>query len=142
MVRQDWVLMATQFSGKRGLSPVVLQKSLFLLGAELPGEVGINFYRFEPHNYGPFSKYIYQDAELLAEIGQLAIERNPNSYPLYCITGAGRDRVIAIEGEVSVRARNYLELVVQWAENLSFPRLISSIYEKYPAYRVNSVFNQ
>jgi len=133
--------MATKFATKRGLSPVVLQKSLFLLSAEMPAEVGGQFYRFEPHNYGPFSKYIYQDAEELAASGQLAIERGPGSYPLYCITAAGIGRVAEIEGNVSVRARNYLENVVHWAENLSFQRLVSSIYEKYPAYRVNSVFN-
>lgn len=142
MGRRDWVLLAARFATGRGLSPVVLQKSLFLLGAQLPADVGPIFYRFEPHNYGPFSRQIYQDAEWLAQDGLLVIERNPDSYPLYCVTLAGRDRVSAFEHEVPTRVRDYLAHAVAWAQGLSFAQLITAIYAKYPEYRVNSVFNQ
>ena len=139
MDRQDWVLLALHFGGARGLTPVQLQKSLFLLGMEVPDVRQQNFYEFLHHNYGPFSKQIYVDAEGLASDGCAAIEPR-GSYSLYLITEAGRDHLKAIENHFSERAYNYLNDVVTWTQRQSFSSLVRAIYEKYPEYRVNSVF--
>lgn len=128
------------FGGPDGLSPVQLQKSLFLLGAELRQEVGHTFYTFIPHNYGPFSKQIYLDAEQLAADGLVAIERAPGSPAQYVITVPGRTRALEVERELAARVREYFANVVTWTQQQSFSGLIRSIYEKYPEYRVNSVF--
>jgi uncharacterized protein YwgA len=140
MERRDWLLLALHFGGKRGLSPVQLQKALFLLAIEVP-EVRQDFYEFVPHNYGPFSKQIYLDAEALGANGCAAIEPH-GSYSQYLITEAGREHLKAIEGRggFSERAYNYLDDVVAWTQRQSFSSLIRAIYEKYPEYRVNSVF--
>jgi hypothetical protein len=140
MERSDWTLLAVCFSGPKGLSPVQLQKSLFLLGAELQREVGHDFYTFIPHNYGPFSKQIYTDAEQLAANGLIAIEREPGSPAQYVITALGRNRALEVERELSQRVQDYFANVVTWTQQRSFSSLIRSIYEKYPEYRVNSVF--
>lgn len=138
MTRRDWVLLALCFGGTKGLSPVQLQKSLFLLGMEVP-EVGQDFYEFYPHNYGPFCKAIYADAEAMAEIGEVAIERQ-GSYSTYMITPAGQARIEAIRAEFPPRAFAYLKEAVVWTQQQSFSGLVRAIYEKYPAFRVNSVF--
>jgi len=138
MDRQDWVLLALYFGGARGLSPVQLQKSLFLLGMEVQ-EVRQNFYEFFPHNYGPFCKEIYRDAEYMAEKGLLAIERQ-QSYSTYLITPSGQARIEQIQGEVPRRGFDYLKNAVEWAQNQSFSGLVRAIYDKYPDYRINSVF--
>jgi hypothetical protein len=139
MDRQDWVLLAIYFGGDRGLSPVQLQKSLFLLGMEVQ-EVQGNFYEFFPHNYGPFCKEIYMDAERMAEEGLIAIERIPQQYSKYFIMPHGQNRVNEIGHEVPPRAWDYLKNAVEWAQKQSFSGLIRAIYDKYPDYRVNSVF--
>jgi hypothetical protein len=139
MDRQDWVLVALHFGGGKGLSPVQLQKTLFLLGMEVP-EVRVNFYEFFPHNYGPFCKEIYSDAERMAETGLVAIERIPQQYSTYFITPDGQNRVREIEREVPRRAWDYLHSAVEWAQKQSFSGLVRAIYDKYPDYRVNSVF--
>ena len=36
--------------------------------------------------------------------------------------------------------RTYIQVVVEWAQSLSFSRLVKSIYGEYPQYRKNSVF--
>ena len=48
--RKDWALLAIANAGHGvSLSPVQLQKSLFLLGRELGSKVGANFYDFQPY---------------------------------------------------------------------------------------------
>jgi len=139
MDRQDWVLLALNFGGAKGLSPVQLQKSLFLLGMEVP-EVGPrNFYEFYAHNYGPFCKEIYTDAEHLAQENLIVIERTP-SHSMFLITAIGEARVAHIKPEVPPRTWEYLRTAVEWTQQQSFSGLIRAIYDKYPAYRINSVF--
>jgi hypothetical protein len=140
MNRQDWTLLAISFGGEAGLSPVQLQKSLFLLGRELPEDLG-EFYTFVAHNYGPFSKAIYHDAELLAGQGLVAISSAPwQSYPVYRVTGSGAARAEALVQSAGPAAAGYLRTVVKWARSRSFAELVSAIYAKYPEFRVNSVF--
>jgi uncharacterized protein YwgA len=88
MNRQDWTLLAVSFAESSGISPVRLQKSLFILGQELPSEVGNDFYQFSAYNYGPFSKQIYLDAERLAIDGYIAIDKT-GRYPMYFATAQG-----------------------------------------------------
>jgi len=106
---------------------------------EVP-EVRGNFYEFVPHNYGPFSKQIYADAERMATDGWVAIERDPQSYATFLITASGQARIAAIQPYISIRASDYLRRAVEWAQQQSFSGLVRAIYEKYPTYRVNSVF--
>lgn len=137
--REDWLLLALHYAQEHGLSPVQIQKSLFLLGAEMRREVGPDFYDFIPHNYGPFSREIYVDAKQLAERGLLTIEPR-KTYSQYIITDGGRHRVRDIENEFSPRASAYLSQVVGWTRRQSFSALVRAIYAKYPDYRRNSVF--
>jgi uncharacterized protein len=140
--REDWVLLAVYFGHERGLSPVQLQKSLFLLGQEMQNEVG-NFYKFIPHNYGPFAREVYTDADVLAERALIAIEQDASSYARYLITAVGRDRVREnLVRDVSNRAQEYLGSVVEWAQKQTFSGLVKAIYAKYPEYRINSVFHR
>jgi uncharacterized protein len=139
MDRQDWVLLALNFGGAKGLSPVQLQKSLFLLRMEVQ-EIQVNFYDFFPHNYGPFCKQIYADAERMAQDGLIVIERMQQSHSIFLISAIGEARVAHIRPEVAPRALNYLRTAVEWTQQQSFSGLIRAIYDKYPEYRINSVF--
>ena len=89
MSRADWTLLAISFAKGRGLSPVQLQKALFLLGRELPGEVGPNFYNFIAYNYGPFDRAVYTDASHLCAQGKVAITPSGNGYDQYSPTPLG-----------------------------------------------------
>src|SRR6266568_3645095 len=94
MDRQTWLLIALDFAGSRALSPAQLQKSLFLLGRELPEKLGTSeFYSFRPYNYGPFCKQIYEDAEWFAEKGFVSISQTfGRQYSEYAITPQGHTR--------------------------------------------------
>jgi hypothetical protein len=124
----------------RGLSPVQLQKVLFLLGKKLPQEVGPNFYDFQPYNYGPFDSAVYSDADVLSFGGLVSIAKSGGGYNEYSPTPKGLEYAENLKQAAPPRALAYLDRAVQWAQTLSFSGLVRAIYDKYPEYRKNSVF--
>jgi uncharacterized protein len=140
MERKSWTLLAISFADETGLSPVQLQKCLFLLGEERRSKVGREFYKFSAYNYGPFSKLVYEDAEVLASEGLVLIDRPAGSYATYRITPRGADKARQIHGEADAPSVGFLKGAVEWAQPLSFSELVQSIYNKFPQYRANSVF--
>jgi hypothetical protein len=66
MERKHWTLLVLAAAGGDPLTPVQLQKTLFLLEKERPEVSGRNYYRFTPYAYGPFDSRVYADAEILA----------------------------------------------------------------------------
>ena len=137
---KDWTLLAISFAG-REISPVQLQKSLFLLGQELPNAVEPGFYHFGAYNYGPFSGPVYRDAEALADEGLVAISNPPGQrWREYSVTLEGRDRAKSLESSGPANGVAYLRDVVAWTRELSFQELVRAIYKASPHMRENSVF--
>jgi len=137
--REDWTLLAVAAAEGEPLTPVQLQKVLFLLGKHYPRTTGPEFYHFSPYNYGPFSQRIYSDADALASQGLLRVSRRPGqNFDEYAITPHGVERARRLP--VAEPASKYLKDVVAWARKLSFRELVSAIYSRYPEQRVNSVF--
>lgn len=141
--KKDWTLLAIAFAEGKPLSPVQLQKTLFLFGELLPRQaLPEDFYEFEPYNYGPFCSAVYRDAEALAEENLAQIGSAPtHGYAQYSVAFGGE-----IEGEslaallpqdILAHARE----IAEWVRAQSFRGLVSEIYRQYPAYRVNSVFS-
>lgn len=143
MERRDWTLLVISVAGTAGLSPVQLQKSLFLIGENLPKEVGESFYKFEPYDYGPFDARIYEDARLLTLEGLVATSSVAGKdWVYYRVTPKGDEAARRISTGVSPQALDYVKKVVAWVQHLSFVELITAIYRAYPQYQVNSVFIQ
>lgn len=141
MNRQDWVLLAAHAARGKALSPVQLQKALFLLQQELPEAVGENYYDFRPYNYGPFDAHIYSDAQEQSQQGLLVIEPVPGQrWSSYSLTPAGEERAQQIAKEVNSRATEYLSALAIWMQTVSFQDLLRAVYAKYPHYAANSVF--
>ncbi|GIW53027.1 MAG: hypothetical protein KatS3mg081_2382 [Gemmatimonadales bacterium] len=138
MQRKDWVLLTIACAPKP-VSPVQLQKSLFLLGQNMKAAVGKEFYKFKPYHYGPFDVRVYTDAEELAAAGLVEIQPAFGPWRRYRATEPGLQR--AQELRLSApQAAKYLQDVLQWAQSLSFQELIRAIYTRYPEYHANSVF--
>ncbi len=141
MNRQDWLLLVLD-STEKALTPVQLQKSLFLLEKTLPDEiVAEDYYDFEPFDYGPFDSAIYQDAELLAN--QHLVNIVPSStgrWREYSIGKVGLHRVDEIQRELPENVQEYVRQLVQWIQTKSFSELVRFIYDRYPDYKINSVF--
>jgi uncharacterized protein YwgA len=141
MERRDWTLLAIGFAGGEPVSPVQLQKSLFLLGRQFPDEVGPSFHQFIPYHYGPYAITIRDDVNALASDGLVSFcPQAGRSWSEYAATPKGLERAATVKHSVDRRPVSYLEAVMKWARSLSFERLVSAIYNVYPDQQVNSVF--
>jgi hypothetical protein len=140
---QDWTLLAISAADAKGLTPVQLQKVLFLLGREMEHELGGSFYKFRPYHYGPFDRAVYDDAEKLSNQEAIDVsQRVGENWNRYVISDEGRKQAEFVKKRASNGAVEYLERVVDWALRQSFPQLVNAIYTKYPDMKVNSVFNK
>jgi uncharacterized protein YwgA len=140
MDRKDWTLLAIS-AGDQPLTPVQLQKTLFVLGRKREEEVGEDYYDFIAYDYGPFSKDIYSDAEHLAQKGAVSISRTGRRRR-FNLTNAGRERARRVRDEAPDEAVEYLEKFVGWAQDQTFADLLNAVYNAYPRYAKNSVFDQ
>jgi hypothetical protein len=141
MDRKDWLLLSLAKAPRGTLTPVQAQKAMFLLEQEAAHVVGPDFYKFEPYDYGPFSSLVYSDLEQLAREGKVEITQIPGRrWSVYSITPPGQSVAAKLEGEASQPAAQFVGAVVSWVSTLSFQQLVRAIYDKYPAFKVNSVF--
>jgi hypothetical protein len=137
--KKDWTLLVIAEADKVGLTPVKLQKSLFLLKNNLPREAK-NFYNFIPYNYGPFDIGIYHDADILKEEGYIETPSAYGSGRKYNITKRGKQRAEEIHGLLTEEANKYIKRLIDWILPLSFQELVASVYKEFPEYKKNSVF--
>lgn len=141
MNRQDWLLLVLA-STEKALTPVQLQKSLFLLEKTLPdGLLAEGYYEFVPYDYGPFDSAIYQDADMLANQQLVSIVPSPTGrWREYSIGRVGLHRIGQVQSELPETVRDYVRQLVEWVQTKSFSQLVRYIYDRYPEYKVNSVF--
>lgn len=141
LTRQDWLLLALSKSPGGVMSPVQIQKALFLFGQEVGGLIGTGFYSFEPYDYGPFDTAICADLRRLTNEGRVRGEWSPGrSWKNYTLTGAGRETASTLETEADARLADFLRRIVEWVTGRSFSDLLRGVYAAYPEFAVNSVF--
>ncbi|HYK53718.1 MAG TPA: hypothetical protein VEV38_09340 [Candidatus Eremiobacteraceae bacterium] len=140
MDRSDWALLAIAGSPDKRLSPVQIQKTLFLLGKNRPRDVGKAFYSFRPYNYGPFDGHIYDDLRMLCFEGYVRRVKATDTLTEFELTPRGASAARTRAKKAPPRARAYLDKAARWARSVTFAHLVRSIYKLYPEYRENSVF--
>ncbi|RPH95187.1 hypothetical protein EHM69_05255 [candidate division KSB1 bacterium] len=139
--KRDWLLLILDSAEGRSLSPVQLQKTLFLLKEKAPNVVGDGFYNFIPYNYGPFDAAIYSDAEALQAENLVAISAPTGQrWKNYSLTQQGADTVRRLKENLNTQHADYLRKLVGWVLAKDFNTLLRWIYTQYPRYRKNSVF--
>lgn len=143
MDRNTIVLAALAPAGDGQYTPVQVQKLLFLLDKNIGRELGGPFFSFEPYDYGPFDKEVYQVLDQLRLGGLVEIMDVPGrNWKQYKLTEAGKEAAAKELSNLEHRARSYIESVSSFVRSLSFAQLVSAIYKEYPEMKVNSVFNQ
>ena len=127
--RKDWTLIAIALS-RRGLTPIQLQKSLYLLLQTYPRELGSHFYEFRSISSGHFSEDIYPDAQALAGEGLIAIEiSEQEGWQHYSTTAAGNARAKQLSGFLRAPLLHYLRRVVGWASTRTFEQLVRQPFD-------------
>jgi hypothetical protein len=123
------------------MTPVQVQKAMFLLAQEAKSQLPQRFYKFAKYNYGPFCQQLYNDLALLAGQDLVVVDRPFGSgVRVYRVTEAGASKGRAVSGQWTEPLRRYVQAVSQWVTSLSFPDLVRSIYHAYPQYKENSIF--
>jgi uncharacterized phage-associated protein len=140
--RSDWTLLAIAEAGGEALTPVQLQKVLFLLGAQKPQDVRQPFFEFRPYNYGPFSADVYRDADALEQKGLVRIDRSEpgRSWSVFAASPEGLIRATDLKAGLPSDLATYVERLVAWSRSLTFQQLVSAVYSAYPEQRANSIF--
>lgn len=144
MERKDWILLVTSCIDDGGLTPVQLQKSLFLLGQKINNISNFGeFYNFIAYDYGPFCLDIYRDAESLSSDGYINISRWSNErFDRYSITGKGIKLADQIKDQIPQEIYDYICEISKWVKALTFAQLIKTVYAEFPAFAKNSVFTR
>jgi len=141
MSRKDWLLLVIGAARGELLSPVQLQKSMFLLKEDQGDAVGQYFYEFVPYAYGPFCVDLYRDAEELEQEGLVSIHLNRSGrWREYRVTPEGRELAKNLRAQISDETASYIKKTVKMVRALSFHELVREIYERFPDYRKHSVF--
>jgi len=141
MTRRSWTLLALSSASGAPMSPVQLQKALFLIGRNLSSEQrgGGVFYTFQAYDYGPFDSGVYADADLLQQQGFVRIvDGSPRTYS---ITDLGMMEAKRLRTGLQPEVVDYLDRVGSWVRSLSFSELVRAIYVQYPEMKANSVFS-
>lgn len=137
MDRSDTILAILAAANGRPLTPVQLQKAVFLLDRN-----GLaRGFHFVPYDYGPFDRAVYEEAAALAARGQAAIEPAQwGRWNVYSATADGIDAAEEVMDRLPPARAAYVRDVVEWVRKQSFASLVKSIYQQYPEMRENSIF--
>lgn len=143
MEQPSLVLAALAPAKGQSLSPVQVQKLLFLIDREIPNELGGHHFNFVPYDYGPFDNCVYNTLDLLA-LGNLveSLEEPGRRWKRYRLTPEGQKRGDEVLERISKVGRDYIVAANKFVRSLSFADLVSAIYRAYPDMKVNSVFGK
>jgi hypothetical protein len=137
--REELVLAALAPAKGIPFTPVQVQKLLFLIDRNIADKVDGPHFDFQPYNYGPFDKAVYDELERQTALGNVELVPEP-TWNDFRLTAQGQARGEAILAALPPNARSYIERAVGFVQSLSFTELVSAIYREYPDMRVNSVF--
>lgn len=143
-MKQREFVLATLASAKGApLTPVQLQKFLFILDRAIGATVRGSGFTFRPYHYGPFDRDVYSTMGELRQQDLAEISESLGALRTYRLTDAGEveGRAIA-DAKLDQRSRDYASAVGNFVRSHSFASLVSSIYKAYPDMKVNSVFRE
>ncbi len=138
MTKREVVLAALAPAQGKQHSPVQAQKLLFLLDREVPQLVDGPHFNFEPYNYGPFDKAVYQVLDELDE-DELVTIRSGGWQRTYALTPTGQKKGDRLMGELSEEDQDYIRRASVFVLKLNFLQLVSAIYKAYPDMQKNSI---
>lgn len=139
MDRREIVLAALTPGNGALHRPVQVQKLLFLIDRSIADQIGGPFFDFQPYNYGPFDKGVYEVLEELAGDGLVEIVRE-NTWNDYQLTPAGQSGGDHLLRQLHAPVRDYIVTLSNFVRGLSFTQLVTAIYRAYPDMRANSIF--
>ena len=140
MTRRETILAAMAPAKGAPYSPVRIQKLLFLIDRECPDLISGPSFTFEPYNYGPFDKTVYQELDALKQSGHVTVCHDgwTRTFALTPIGQAEGDRLLH---QLDPSGQQYFKQASAFVLAHGFSELVSAIYKAYPAMQANSIFS-
>ncbi len=134
------VILASLAPAEGGLhSPAQVQKLLFLIDRQIPLLVGGPHFNFEPYDYGPFDKTIYDDLAELSSTGLLEMVQD-RTWRSCRLTVTGQREGERLLSSIPGNGVEFIKKVSSFVRQVSFAELVTAIYKAYPEMKKNSVF--
>lgn len=145
LTKTQTTLLLFFLESERKLDPIRIMKGLFIFSMEapptwLPSDAR---YEFVAYSYGPYSRQVDADLNRLSLQGYLQQSRAAGkTWNYYSLSDKGTEKAVEIAKEYPPAAVRYLHKIREFVLGLTFRKLLDTIYERYPAYAVNSVFKK
>lgn len=139
--RQDYVLAVLASVGDASFEPVHVQKLFFLLDKRVGAQLGGACFDFQPYDYGPFDRHVYDELDALRESGELVVDTDWRGLRHYHLTATGVARGEELLTSLGEDVQAEITKYAAWVQGKSFVSLVSAIYEAFPEMKVNSVFS-
>ena len=139
--RQNFTLAVLACESGAKYEPVQVQKLFFLLDRNIANALGGAYFNFQPYDYGPFDKGVYEELEALSSRDKVHIEIAGDwSRKRYSLTPDGQRKGEELLQRLDPAAQQYIRKVSKFVRRLSFAQLVGAIYHAYPEMRANSIF--
>ena len=147
MKKKDFVLAVMGLFPDQTFTPVQVQKLFFLVDEKLPAysdcPKGVPYFQFEPYDYGPFDRSVYDVLDSLRQEGFVDLIGNHwNPRRAYEVTNDGIKKGKLLVKQIPEAPRAYIKALGNWVFSVTFAQLISTIYQAFPEMKVNSVFKE
>src|SRR5262249_48089118 len=138
MNRGGLILAALAAGGENApFTPVQAQKLLFLIDREIPKLVGGPHFNFQPYDFGPFDRTVYDVLHMLTDQG--LVNQSAARYRIYTLSPEGyREGTQLLLSNPA--AAPYIRQAARWVHGLSFNQLVAAIYRSYPEMKAKSIF--
>ena len=139
--RHDWLLLlldksALGLDGPTKLDPVRIQKGMFLLSKVGPAP---GLYEFRPYHWGPFSRDVYSDLNMLQARGLVKSLRVPGqSWSTYTVTPLGESRAMQIGEQLDPGQVEWVRKLRLFLTTRSFKKLLTDVYNQFPEFASKS----
>jgi len=140
-VRQKLLLLFLA-SAKGPIDPIRIMKGMFIFVMEAPKGwmPKKERYRFIPYNFGPCSFDIYRDLQQLDAIGFVDTRKDSDkSWNYYFVTLTGNKATKEIKKQFPPKAINFINKIREFVDEVSFRKLLETIYQAYPKYSIKSL---
>lgn len=134
------VLAALAADQGKVYTPVQIQKILFLIDRNISEMVHGPHFDFQPYDYGPFDKDVYNVLDELSQKGLVEVVESGQIWKKYRLSPDGQEFGHKALESINKAGAIYIHNISNFVLSLSFTQLISAIYKAYPEMKKNSVF--
>ncbi len=131
---------AAEGQDKFPLDRIRMQKAIFLL-TQRGSEGWRDLYTYRPYDWGPYSRALASDIDVLIETGNLEIEPfSGNRYGSYTATDSGEQRATQVWSRLDAHEKTFVRNVRKYVTSASFNKLLREVYAAYPEFATKSRF--